>query len=537
MNNLSGIAETWVVYMVDSNWQFILFTVLVIVFTRMFRSQSARFLYTIWLLALMKLLLPVHIKLPTFISSSNIPIGGVLPDVSISGVASISTISWQNIILIGWSIVAGAMLVIWIFQYLRFNKLLTQCTLLPEFESKTNGVQVLTGTTVQTPFAKGIRNPRIYLPQKTLELTQREIHVVLAHEMAHIQRKDTLWIAIQNMVQIAFFFNPLVWYMNSKLTQYREKACDDLAIQALETKPLEYSRFLLNTLDRYRQWRPVPLLTNQFHQTNRTLIDRFKYLTRRKEAIMLHFSMWQKGVLLALMIVGIAFACEKSDSVKSSDNGANVESLAKDAAENPVPDGGFGALMLNLKYPEAAKKAGIEGKVFVEVTIKSTGAIENSQITKSFGNAECDQAALEAVKMTKWIPAMVDGKAIDKRITIPFAFKLQNENLKAEQHDGNPVNFVAYDEPPQPIGGFVMLQKNLVYPETARKEGVEGKVMLQVNIDESGIVQHVNIVQSLNAECDEAAINAVKSTKWEPARQQDKSVAVWVSIPIVFKLS
>ncbi|MEE4311504.1 MAG: energy transducer TonB [candidate division KSB1 bacterium] len=97
--------------------------------------------------------------------------------------------------------------------------------------------------------------------------------------------------------------------------------------------------------------------------------------------------------------------------------------------------------------------------------------------------------------------------------------------------------FVPYDTPPQPEGGFAELQRRVAYPEIARKAGIEGKVLLQVKIDESGDVVDHKIVESLgNNGCDEAALNAVRSVKWVPAKQGDKSIAVWVAIPIVFKL-
>ncbi|MBD3288749.1 TonB family protein [candidate division KSB1 bacterium] len=97
--------------------------------------------------------------------------------------------------------------------------------------------------------------------------------------------------------------------------------------------------------------------------------------------------------------------------------------------------------------------------------------------------------------------------------------------------------FVPYDEPPQPIGGFAAIQRNLKYPEIARKAGVEGRVMVHVQIDEQGNVVNTKILVSLgNNGCDEAAIEAIKSVNWKPAMQRDRPVKVWVAIPVVFKL-
>ncbi|MBD3337846.1 MAG: TonB family protein [Candidatus Lokiarchaeota archaeon] len=97
--------------------------------------------------------------------------------------------------------------------------------------------------------------------------------------------------------------------------------------------------------------------------------------------------------------------------------------------------------------------------------------------------------------------------------------------------------FVPYDEPPEPIGGFAAIQRNLKYPEAAKENGVEGRVMVHVQIDEEGNVVNTKILVSLNdKECDEAAIAAIRSVVWKPALHREKPVKVWCAIPVVFKI-
>ncbi|MCU0643592.1 MAG: energy transducer TonB [bacterium] len=97
--------------------------------------------------------------------------------------------------------------------------------------------------------------------------------------------------------------------------------------------------------------------------------------------------------------------------------------------------------------------------------------------------------------------------------------------------------FVPYDDPPDPIGGFAAIQAKLVYPEIARKAGIEGTVTVQAKISERGEVIDTRILVPLgNSGCNEAAVAAIKAVKWKPAKQRDKPVAVWVSIPVRFKL-
>ena len=110
------------------------------------------------------------------------------------------------------------------------------------------------------------------------------------------------------------------------------------------------------------------------------------------------------------------------------------------------------------------------------------------------------------------------------------------EKPPEEEEEVTPI-FVAYDSPPEPIGGFEAIQRNLVYPEIARKAGVEGRVIVHVLVDERGNVVATKILKSLgNNGCDEAAVRAIKSVKWKPAMQRDRPVKVWVAIPVIFKL-
>ncbi len=99
-----------------------------------------------------------------------------------------------------------------------------------------------------------------------------------------------------------------------------------------------------------------------------------------------------------------------------------------------------------------------------------------------------------------------------------------------------PVYFVAVEEMPEPIGGISEIQKKIVYPEIAKRAGVEGKVYVLAFVDESGTVTDAKIIKGIGAGCDEAALDAVKKTKFKPGKQRGKAVRVQVSIPVVFKL-
>lgn len=76
------------------------------------------------------------------------------------------------------------------------------------------------------------------------------------------------------------------------------------------------------------------------------------------------------------------------------------------------------------------------------------------------------------------------------------------------------------------------------YPELARKAGIEGNAVVKALVDIDGSILNVKILKSSgNQMLDQAALVAAKNAKFTPARQRDKYVRVWVSIPIKFKLN
>jgi len=94
-----------------------------------------------------------------------------------------------------------------------------------------------------------------------------------------------------------------------------------------------------------------------------------------------------------------------------------------------------------------------------------------------------------------------------------------------------PDTFVAYDTEPKLIKLF-----KPIYPEIARQAGVEGMVILKIQIDEEGKVVNAIVLQGLGAGCDEAAIAAAMQCRFTPAMQRDKPVKVWISYPVRFRL-
>jgi protein TonB len=92
------------------------------------------------------------------------------------------------------------------------------------------------------------------------------------------------------------------------------------------------------------------------------------------------------------------------------------------------------------------------------------------------------------------------------------------------------------EELPSPVGGLKTLQEKVHYTEIARRAGVEGTVYIQAKISKNGDVVEAKVLKGLGAGLDDAALNAVKTTKFIPGKQRGKPVNVKMTIPVKFVL-
>lgn len=84
---------------------------------------------------------------------------------------------------------------------------------------------------VSQPMTLGVLRPIILLPVELMTgLPMADLDMVLAHELAHIRRADYLINVLQNVLEIAFFFHPVVWWISRDMRRSREACCDDLAV-------------------------------------------------------------------------------------------------------------------------------------------------------------------------------------------------------------------------------------------------------------------------------------------------------------------
>lgn len=91
--------------------------------------------------------------------------------------------------------------------------------------------------------------------------------------------------------------------------------------------------------------------------------------------------------------------------------------------EMPIPVGGIKAIQEKVNYPELAKRAGIEGRVFVRAYIAENGVVQKTEVIRSPHDI-LEESARQAVLATKFNPGVHEGKPVKVQVVVPILFKL-----------------------------------------------------------------------------------------------------------------
>jgi TonB family protein len=280
---------------------------------------------------------------------------------------------------------------------------------------------------------------------------------VLSHEQVHIRQYHTLDLLVMEIVTIVQWFNPFVWFLGRSLKGIHEFLADEGVLKKGFLKS-DYQSLILNEAMGLQ----VNNLTNNF---NVSLI--------KKRIIMMTKSRsgrWAVSKLLitlpAILCLGLFFSAgspgtvfaqdQKKEEPKSlggsqgisnpqaqdnktktatpasTDKVAYKEPVFKVVEKMPMYPGGDDAriafMIQNLKYPEQAKKNGIQGKVFVTFVVEVDGSITEVKVLRGIGGG-CDEEAVRVIKlMPKWSPGMQEGKAVRVQFNLPIKFALNTKS-------------------------------------------------------------------------------------------------------------
>lgn len=185
---------------------------------------AARTRYAIVFLALLKFAVPWKLQAPNATLAIAVPAGPI----AIAPHAFATPSIWPAVIEAVWLTVAAALFLLILLRARRAaREALDGAVVVPELCRR--GVTVLRSPGAVAPAAIGIVRPRIVIPAG-LDLAGDELEAILAHERAHIDRRDNLLALADALIGAALWFHPLVWMARRILARAREEACDEIVV-------------------------------------------------------------------------------------------------------------------------------------------------------------------------------------------------------------------------------------------------------------------------------------------------------------------
>ncbi len=264
---------------------------------KIFKIKSPRWRYALWLLIMIRLVLPPNLSHP--LSSRNLlghmPVferlvhwfdffgednkqgiaiseglwNGNGNEGDIASKTSLNIPSFEiskhdtilALLFLGWCFGASAFLFIYFkklqgFQAIVRQSLPVQNEGILEFIEKWRGlfgirrhVKLVCSDLYLSPFTSGIWKPVIFIPKKAIESrNQFLIEPIIAHEMGHIKRWDNLWMKLLSLLQIVYFFNPMAWFLNSQINLSRECDCDSRVLARKKISRANYGNGIMAIL-------------------------------------------------------------------------------------------------------------------------------------------------------------------------------------------------------------------------------------------------------------------------------------------------
>src|SRR5688572_5607603 len=266
-------------------WQSTVFAALVAVVAVAFRRNRAQVRYWLWLAASVKFLIPfgallwmgTQIELIPIVRSGQ-AIVGVLDNVAQPFTQpALGRMNLrgrpvppppQNPILtlavrgftIAWPAGSVALLLVWAVRWHRVTRAARAATVitsgplldtLRRLAGHTARIRLLSSNQAIEPGVFGIVRPELMWPAGIENrLSNEQIEAILAHEVAHVRRRDNLAALIHMLVEAVFWFHPLVWWIGARLVDERERACDEDVVR-LGTQPEVYAESILKTCQFY----------------------------------------------------------------------------------------------------------------------------------------------------------------------------------------------------------------------------------------------------------------------------------------------
>ena len=262
---------SWVPFdLLDHLWQSTLFTAAVWLAARALRANGARVRYWLWFAASMKFLIPLSLLvsagerfawrteplvappvLSFVIDQVLTPAGTAQSSTIVETVAlgaplapPAAVMAW--LLLAAWAAGVAYVLVSWWTQWLPFRRARAESRAIDlRIEYNATGLTILGSPSMIEPGVVGIRQPVLLVPEGISDrLTSAQLRALIAHEHCHVRYRDNLTAAVHMAVEAVFWFYPVVWWIERRLIDERERACDEYVLQCGST-PHDYAEGIL----------------------------------------------------------------------------------------------------------------------------------------------------------------------------------------------------------------------------------------------------------------------------------------------------
>lgn len=281
-------------------------------------------------------------------------------------------------------------------------------------------IRLLASRRAASPLLLGWLKPVVLVPSAAfLHLAPEALEAVLAHELAHLRRRDPLVNLLQGLAEALLFFHPCAWWLSARIRDLREHCCDDEAA-ALCGDPLPLAEGLaaLERLRRGLPSDPSPALA----AAKGKLMHRITRLFAPEPCA----APAGRALLLALTaasLLGAGTLALQQEAPKREQPKA-----AAPSKEAPVQDVDFSRIKVRHQppppaYPAEAKEQRIQGTVVVELRVDETGV---PIAVKALEGPEALQAtAIAYAKDWRFEPLKVKGKPVQARFRLTMPFRLR----------------------------------------------------------------------------------------------------------------
>jgi TonB family protein len=286
-----------------------------------------------------------------------------------------------------------------------------------------NHVSIAASSRIFGPVTMGFRRKLVLLPVSMVDtLPEEDLLTVIEHEFAHMRRNDFMKNLLYEWLSLPAAYHPLLWLTRERIMETREMVCDQMA--AAVTGRNEYARSLLRLASLLvkgtfaRTPHTIGIFdANAFERRLMKLTDKHNGLRGARRAATV-----AACALLALATCGAALALAMHVDPASAEDHSSASKPTKTLNVSPEVMSGNLLTKAVPHYPDAAKKAKIQGTVVLSAVIGKDGAIENLRVLS--GPAELQKSALDAVRQWTYKPYLLNGDPVEVNTTINIVYSL-----------------------------------------------------------------------------------------------------------------